>query len=495
MKEPRSTKRGFILLITLVFMTALTVIVGSMMYVITYQTRSAGAQMEDVHLEALADAGEERAYRAIRDDYLITTATATADLRGGDTSLSVSVSSPDNMCYIDSKRAMINNNNDEGIIRTFDSNYTNTRIISVVPYVRAARQTGGAGATLQFSYTTNGVDYIILLTQVLPNSATLVDYAGSAIAGLSWDQMMSPDFRLRAVRTAGNRNMYVGGMYLRITYCIDTLKEPWATGNYETFPVSLNGGTIESVTITDEASKIHLNYASQDLLENLLNNLGVAGAATKAANIINYRGLGLTNPFDTVEELQQVTGITPDDYSAVKDYLTVYSFINSNVYRPSGPRAPVNINTASFEVLKSVFDSLNLGAGDPATLANGIISFRNSTPFVGFYASASDVDNTYFYNFVRNAAYLSTSGNPDEKDRVMDNGDPSFLIPFSGAAAFDALTTEFCYAASVFYIETLASFRGRSLRLKTLRGNDGSRVFSTYAGDTTLSGWRKENFE
>jgi hypothetical protein len=77
----------------------------------------------------------------------------------------------------------------------------------------------------------------------------------------------------------------------------------------------------------------------------------------------------------------------------------------------------------------------------------------------------------------------------------MDNADPSLLVPFSGAAAFNAVTTEFCYAGNVFLIETVVSLSGRKLRLKTLRGNDGSRVFSTYIGDTALSGWRKENFE
>ncbi len=232
--------------------------------------------------------------------------------------------------------------------------------------------------------------------------------------------------------------------------------------------------------------------------------MGIASAATKATNIVNYRGAGLANPFDSVEELQQVTGITASNYTAIKNYVTAYSFVNSNVYRPTGPRAPININTAPFEVLKAIFDSLTLGAGDSTTLANAIITFRNSTPFVGFYTSASTADNTYFYNFVRNAAYLSTSGNPDEKDRVMDNSDASSLIPYASAsgnpsAAFTALTTEFCYAGNAFYIETVVSLGGRSLRLKTLRGNgydlNRTRTFATYSGDTTFSGWRKENFE
>ena len=495
----QNDERGFILLLTLIFMTILTIFTGSLIYMTTADMRNVAPQSDDVNLTGLADAGVNRAHRAIRDDYSITTSTGVSDLRGGDTALSISIGARNNMRYVDGVNATINNNSDQAILRTFDSNYTNTRIISMVPHIRAGRATGGTGATVQFSYTTDGVNYITLLTQILPNSTAIVDYAGSAIAGLSWSQIMSPNFRLRAIRTAGNRIVYIDAMYLRVTYGIDTLKEDWATGGYASFPISLSGGTIKSITITDEESKVHLNYAKQALLRNLLTNLGIAGAATKAANIVSYRGASLTNPFDSVEELQQVTGITAADYNAIKNYVTAYSFVNSNVYRPAGPRAPVNINTASFQVLKAIFDSLTLAAGEPTTLANGIISFRNSTPFKGFYTSTSTTDNTYFYNFVRNAAYLSTSGNPDEKDRVMDNADPSSLIPFSGSATSPALTTEFCYASNVFYIETVVSLGGRNLRLKTLRGNgydlSRTRTFATYSGDTTFSGWRKENYE
>ncbi|MBI5124431.1 MAG: general secretion pathway protein GspK [Candidatus Omnitrophica bacterium] len=296
------------------------------------------------------------------------------------------------------------------------------------------------------------------------------------------------------MRTGGSRNVDVDAMYLRVTYSIDTLTEPWATGSYAAFPISLSNGTIESITITDEERKVHLNYASQALLSNLLTNLSISSASTKATNIVNYRGAGLTNPFDTVEELQQVTGITASDYNTIKDYVTVYSFVNSNVFRPTGPRAPVNINTAPFEVLKSIFDSLSLGAGDPTSLADDIVTQRNSAPFVGFYSSTS-TSNTYFYNFVMNRGYLSASGDPDERDRVLDNADASSLVPVSGSNGYNAVTTEFCYASTAFYINTLAKAKGRNFRVKTIRGYDGSRTFSTYVGDPTPAGWRKENFE
>ncbi len=499
-------KKGFILILTLIFMTVLTVFTGALLYMATADMRNVAPQSDDVNMGGMADAGINKAYRAISDDYAGSapspgSRTGVADLRGADTSLSSSIGAQDNMRYIDSVNATINNNNDLAILRTFDSNYTNTRIVSVVPYIRASRATGGSGATVQFSYTTDGINYTTLLTQVLPNSAVIVPYAGTAISGLTWSQIMSPNFRLRAIRTAGNRDVNVDSMYLQVTYGIDTLKELWATGGYATFPISLSGGTVDSITVTDEESKVHLNYASQLLLQNLLTNLGVSSAATKATNIVNFRGAPLTNPFDSVEELQQVTGITVADYTAIKNYVTAYSFLNPNSYNThpataasTSVRAPVNVNTAPFGVLKAIFDPLGLGAGDSTTLANAIITFRNSTPFTCFYTSNAAV-TTDLFDFVRSqGGYLTAA----EQNTVIDNADASYLAPVSGFINATE-TTEFCYASTVFNIDTLVSLGGRHFRVKTLRGNgyDTSRIrsFATYSGDAIFSGWRKENFE
>ena len=77
---------------------------------------------------------------------------------------------------------------------------------------------------------------------------------------------------------------------------------------------------------------------------------------------MSYRG---SNWFDTVEELQNVTGMTTAYYDLIKNYVTVYSWVNPNVQRPTGSRAPININTAPLQVLEAVFDPLGLGATDP----------------------------------------------------------------------------------------------------------------------------------
>ncbi len=121
---------------------------------------------------------------------------------------------------------------------------------------------------------------------------------------------------------------------------------------------------VESAPIDDEQGKVHLNYASQSLLRYLMVECGIADATanTLATNIVTYRGSSL---FDTVEEVQQVSGMTTAYYDLIKNYVTVYSWVNPNVQRTTGSRAPININTAPLQVLQAVFDPLGLGATRP----------------------------------------------------------------------------------------------------------------------------------
>lgn len=483
-------------MLTFIFMVVLIAFAGALVYMVIYETKDLGAQRDDYRLLNLAEAGTQRSMRAIRDDYLTTTQTGVADLRGADTTLSVSITNPNNMRYIDTSTAMINANTDQAILMTFDSNYTNTRIISVELQARARRAAGGTGATMQAAYTIDGSNYTIVITQAL--TTTLTDYSANITNAqtTNWSNLMSANFRLRVMRMAGTSNINLDSIYLRVRYGIDTLTEAWATGSYASFPITLGDGTIESISITDESGKIHLNYASQALLSNLMRERGIpAGTAnTLAVNIVNYRGASLTNPFDSVEELQQVADMTTANYNLVKDFVTVYSFVNANVFTPAGPRAPVNINTASREVLEAIFDSLSLGAADPASLATDIMGARATAPFTCFFSSNPTV-TTDFYDFVRSRAYLSTAGNPDEQDRVLDNSDASSLIPVSGSTNFNAVTTEFCYAASAFRVDSLAEVNDRRFRVKTVLGNNGSHTFATYLGDTASVGYRIENFE
>lgn len=486
-------EQGFILLLTFAWMVVLTAAGGALTYFLIHETRDIGAQLGDAQAIYLAEAGTERAMLEIRNDYQTTTQTGTTDIRGSDTTGSVSVGNVDRIRYEEDGDAAINNNNDIAMLRTFDANYTNTKIVSVVLAVRASRASGGTGATIEASYTTSGTfpqAGNTVLTQAL--TTTLTNYTADITADRTWDwaTLMSSNFRLRALRTAGNRNINLDYLFLKVTYEIDTPTESWATGSYQAYPVSLGGGTIQSVSIVGEQGKVNINTANQALLRYLMEENGVAGATASSVstNIVNYRN---TKNFDTIEELQQVSGMTSAVYDAIDQDVTVYSYINTYAQGPVGSRAPVNINLASRAVLEAILDPLTFdNASDIPDLASALITQRNTAPFTCFYSSDSSV-TTDFYDLVLSQAYLSDA----ERDRVLGNADASALIPRQGGTSQDALTTEFSYDTNAFKIESVGRVGGRDVRVRTIFGDQGGKTFTTFVGDPSSVGYRRENFE
>lgn len=480
------------LLMAFAFLVVLALMSAALTYMVTAETKDVGFQVEDSQLLYLAEAGVERAFREIRNDYVSATQTGTAEIRGASTSGSSSVTNVDRIRYEEDGNAAINNSTDLALLQTFDANYTNTRITSVSLGVRADRNSGGTGATLEVSYTTNGTfpeAGNTVLTQALTATQTYYYADITADRTWTWATIMSSNFKLRAVRTAGNRDINLDYLFVKITYEIDTNTEPWSTGSYQSYPITLGAGSVQSVSITAEQGKVHLNTASQALLRYLMVENGIADgtANTVATDIVTYR---TTNPFDSIEEIQQVTGVTSTIFSAIDQDATVHSSINTYAQGPAGARAPVNVNTASQAVLEAIFDPITFSKGSDITdLADDIITQRGTAPFTCFYSADSAV-TTDFYDFVRARSYLSNN----EDDRVLGNADASVLIPREGGNSEDALTTEFSYDTNTFKVESVANVNGRDFRVKTILGESGSKTFTTYSGDTTSLGYRQENF-
>ena len=500
-------ERGFILLLTFIFMIVLTALVGSLLFMVTYETRDMGAQIDDSKMLNLAEAGVQRAMREIRDDVILTTQIGIADLRGNTTSGTAGSSAEmDRVRYYNESTGILTmdaaGTGSRVILRNFDLNYLRTIIKNVKIGCRYRKSSsGGTSPNLEILYTTNGSfpepgnsSFDTLVTSTSFNASPFIVLDITADRTWTWPIINSTDFRIRArPYNSSDRDVQVDYLFLQVTYEIDTNTEPWATGSYATFPISLGSGTIQSISIVAEQGKVHLNTAARALLRYLMQESGIASgtAITLAGNIVDYRTL---KPFDSVEELQQVTGMTTAYYNLIKGFVTVYSFINIDAKRSANPRAPININTAPREVLEAIFDPLSLDATDPDSLATDIINTRVTFPFTCFYSSDTTI-TTDFYDFVRSRSYLSTTGDPDEQDMVLDNADASLLIPVAGSTGFGADTTEFCYDTNAFKVESLAEVLGRRLRIKTILGDDGAHTFTTFVGDTSSVGYRKENFE
>ncbi len=158
---------------------------------------------------------------------------------------------------------------------------------------------------------------------------------------------------------------------------VDALNERWADDESSFHDHPLAGGTFSIIAdheggvarygLSDEERRISLNSAPAEVLEQLLETTGgmrVEDAKEAAAAIEDWRdpdtdqrprgaegfyyhSLGQAydckdGPFENVEELLLVKGITPDVYQRVEPYVTVFG---------SGR---VNINTASLPVLRAL---------------------------------------------------------------------------------------------------------------------------------------------
>lgn len=480
-------RSGFILIMAFAFMAALTVFVGAMLYMATYGAKGIGAQRGDYELLNLADAGAQRALRELRDENIAGLSQGVAYLRGA--TASGTATNVANIRYIDGTSATIANTT--AILWGFDcSPAASSRITFVTIGARASCASGGTGATLRVAYSIKGVAGLAALSKPLTTTMTYY-YQQATDRTWTWDDIFNSvnNFTLTATRSAGNRNINLDSIFLYVGYVTNNLNENWNRPSYyATFPISLGSGTIESIAITDEQGKVHLNTASQALLQYLMQESGIASgtASTLATNIVTYRN---TKPFDSVEELQLVSGMTSTYYGYINNLVTVYSYMNPYAQRPAGTRAPVNINTAPVTVLRAVFDTLGLGAGDPASLAADINTARTSSPFTCFYSV--DAITTDFYDFVNGRSYLTAT----ERNIVLDNCDPSLLIPVSGYAGYACTSTELCYSTGAFMVHPYALVAGRPFSVTTIFAPTGGHTFTTYSGDTTAAGYRRELYD
>ena len=157
---------------------------------------------------------------------------------------------------------------------------------------------------------------------------------------------------------------------------LDTLQEPWATGEDEahqqrladvavgdgTFSIGIWEAGLFHVGMIDEERKLNVNQAevaTPDVLRRLIGSVstGKVDPQQIADAIVDWRDEGTTpaSPcdgltpachngfFDSVDELRLVPGMTPELFAALEPYVTVY-----------GSSGQVNVNTAPAIVLNAM---------------------------------------------------------------------------------------------------------------------------------------------
>jgi general secretion pathway protein K len=162
------------------------------------------------------------------------------------------------------------------------------------------------------------------------------------------------------------RALAEGGVFLAISHMLDPSPETQWRPDGQERAVEYGGGTIR-IALQDEAGKIDLNAAPDELLGGLFAVLGVGSEETarlvdaiadwkdeddvprlNGAERDDYRRAGLAwvprnGPFEAVEELSLVAGMTPALYARASPLVTIHS-----------QNARVNPATASAQVLQAL---------------------------------------------------------------------------------------------------------------------------------------------
>jgi general secretion pathway protein K len=166
--------------------------------------------------------------------------------------------------------------------------------------------------------------------------------------------------------TARARGLAEAGVFLAIPRLLDPSPETQWRPNGEERSFEYGGGAIR-IVLQDEGGKIDLNAAPNAILAGLFGVLGIGADETSrlvdaiadwkdedgprrpnGAKRDDYRRAGLTwvprnGPFEAIEELRLVLGMTPALYNRLLPFITIYS-----------QSARINPSTASSVVLRAL---------------------------------------------------------------------------------------------------------------------------------------------
>lgn len=516
---------GFILITILIFFVLLVSLAAAFLFFATIELRQAANNLSDVKALAISEAGLERGIREIRDEELAAPQISNPSQRNycprisldGYQATGISVTNSSRACFYGNTfgstsayyATLSTAQGSNVIVYDFQQRFnlwaSSIKEIRVICRARK-NSSGGRNPTLQLRYTFNGSagspTWYTIDERQISSTAWSAPYYVTIDAPdpiPNWANIMDSDnFRVQAYHSSSsdNRTIYIDYLAIEVSLAVDASSEPWYAGFSD---ISLGDGVIESIDIRDEAGKVHLNYASQALLNYLMQECAIPAsvANTIAASIVNYRTT--SKMFDSIEELKAVPGMTQAYYDAVKDYITVWPWVNDNVNRPAGARSPVNINTACELVLEAVLDPLGLPSGSgvldesnnnyPNRIARAIIAARATTPFSAICTTNPDTLGD-LYDFLVGQTYLSSA----RRNTILENADASLYNRTLSASwnNNDEVSSEFCFYTDTFSLQSRGSQSGSSRLTATVIKKNGNKYLDTYIDDTAAKRYWRE---
>ena len=265
-----------------------------------------------------------------------------------------------------------------------------------------------------------------------------------------------------------------------VSDAVDSTTEAWA--GIDVFPANIGNGGYKVDKIYDCAGQIYINDANPKLkaiLENLAAAVGLTAADGDA--IFDNKGSGYT----TKEQLKLIPGFSQAKYDVIKNHITICAFVDPDVINPldaatpyaAAPRAPVNVNTASREVLIAVLTGVSNGtntitAAGAASLADHLINNRPYATYDQLWSALLSAE-TLGYIAGGDAAVVIANANPNT-DLMRANPNNSWRykhisrydpanpgiqayydangVPFAvDKTMLTVYTTEFCFNSGGYY--------------------------------------------
>lgn len=204
----------------------------------------------------------------------------------------------------------------------------------------------------------------------------------------------------------------------------DSLNESWVVD-----PHSEEISSTAAWDIEDMQRRINVNTANQALLTNLFNQLNLPPGTTPA-NLFN--SINTSSPPDrgyrSLQELKSKADLTNEELEAIGPYITANSYIDEHV--TGNDRSPVNVNTASLEVLRAVLRTVvsQSVADSLATNIHNRVRPASNDPFTSW-----DEFDTF----------IDANTTSTDATQIKNNCNPNRTV--------DKTTTEFCFHSGGIY--------------------------------------------
>ena len=216
----------------------------------------------------------------------------------------------------------------------------------------------------------------------------------------------------------------------------------------------LSGGRVPAsfaLRISDSAGRININDPNAKLRD-ILGNLAVAVGPPLSES--DGRSIADNRPaagYVTAEEIMVYSPIDRAKFDAIKNHITVAGYVDANSDdsvrgEPYMPKSPVNINTASAQVLRAVLSGIITGE-KAESLAGAILAYRASSPFTGW---------AQFEGFIDTVS-VAPPLDADDRQKIKDNANPNRVKPVG-------YTTDFCFHPGGWYLIESEGLAGNAKR-------------------------------